>query len=170
LRRTRDSPRRAPYRNVATNSSPPTIENSTLSRESCPAFWVRKASSDSVAVRVTVVRSHIWPTKPSGEVPVHRAQAPSVAGATAYPKSAVLPGITRAAVIKLAKADGIEIKLQSIDINQLLEADEIFLTNSIMQVMPVCRIERKAIGQDKPGPMAQKLSAHFAELVKRELL
>jgi branched-chain amino acid aminotransferase len=82
----------------------------------------------------------------------------TVAASTAYPKSAVLPGITRAAVIELAKAAGIEVRLQSIDVSQLLDADEIFLTNSIMQVMPVCRIERKAIGDDKPGPVTTRLA------------
>jgi branched-subunit amino acid aminotransferase/4-amino-4-deoxychorismate lyase len=42
-------------------------------------------------------------------------------------------------------------------VNDLLEADEVFITNSIMLVMPVCRIERKAIGDDKPGPITRQL-------------
>jgi branched-subunit amino acid aminotransferase/4-amino-4-deoxychorismate lyase len=88
-----------------------------------------------------------------------------VATATAYPKSAVLPGVTRAAVIELAQAEGIAVRFQSIDVSQLLDADEVFLTNSIMQVMPVCRIERKAIGDDKPGPLTQKLAAMYAKAV-----
>jgi branched-subunit amino acid aminotransferase/4-amino-4-deoxychorismate lyase len=50
------------------------------------------------------------------------------------------------------------VRRESIDINQLLDADEVFLTNSIMQVMPVCRIERRAIGEDKPGPITGRLS------------
>ena len=79
--------------------------------------------------------------------------------------SVVLPGVTRAAVMELAKAEGIETRLERIDVNQLLDADEIFLTNSIMQVMPVCRIERKAIGDDKPGPVTRRL----AELLAAEI-
>lgn len=73
--------------------------------------------------------------------------------------SAVLPGITRAAVLEIAATKGIEAKLEHIDVNQLLEADEVFLTNSIMQVMPVCRIERKQIGDDKPGAITTALAA-----------
>ena len=71
--------------------------------------------------------------------------------------SAVLPGVTRAAILELAKSAGIETRLERIDVNQLLDADEIFLTNSIMQVMPVCRIERKPIGDEKPGAVTRRL-------------
>jgi branched-chain amino acid aminotransferase len=76
---------------------------------------------------------------------------PAIRDPMPYPKSAVLPGITRAAVIEVARQARIDVELTRIDVNQLLEADEVFLTNSIMQVMPVCRIERRAIGSDKPG-------------------
>jgi branched-chain amino acid aminotransferase len=76
--------------------------------------------------------------------------------------SSVLPGITRAAVMEIAARQGIEIHTEPIDVNQLLDADEIFLTNSIMQIMPVCRIERKAIGNDKPGPVTLDLSNRLA--------
>jgi branched-chain amino acid aminotransferase len=87
-----------------------------------------------------------------------------VAEATKYPRSAVLPGITRAAVLEIAAREGISVQLASIDVNQVLEADEVFVTNSIMGVMPVCRIERAAIGADKPGPITQRLAAAFASL------
>jgi branched-subunit amino acid aminotransferase/4-amino-4-deoxychorismate lyase len=63
--------------------------------------------------------------------------------------------------MEIAVRQGIEIHTEPIDVNQLLDADEIFLTNSIMQIMPVCRIERKAIGQDKPGPITLDLSARL---------
>ena len=80
--------------------------------------------------------------------------------------SVVLPGVTRAAVLELAKAAGIETRLVRINVNQLLDADEIFLTNSIMQVMPVCRIERKAIGDDKPGPVTTQLANALADAIE----
>lgn len=84
-----------------------------------------------------------------------------------YPKSAVLPGITRAAVLELTRSAGIEAQTASINVNQLLEADECFLTNSVMQVMPVCRIERHAFGNDRPGPVTQRLAADLATLIAR---
>jgi branched-chain amino acid aminotransferase len=45
----------------------------------------------------------------------------------------------------------------------LLDADEAFVTNSIMGVMPVCRIERKVIGDDRPGPITMQLAAEYAK-------
>ncbi len=89
----------------------------------------------------------------------------AVAEATTYPKSNVLPGVTRGAVIDIAKDIGIDVQYAAIDVNQLLDADEIFLTNSIMGVMPVCRIERTPIGADKPGPVTRRLAAAYAEAV-----
>jgi branched-chain amino acid aminotransferase len=78
----------------------------------------------------------------------------------------VLPGIVRAKVIELAKSAGVDVRLERIDVNQLLDADEIFLTNSIMQVMPVCRIERRAIGDDKPGPVTTQLGNALAAAIE----
>jgi branched-subunit amino acid aminotransferase/4-amino-4-deoxychorismate lyase len=48
----------------------------------------------------------------------------------------------------------------------LLDADECFLTNSIMRLMPVCRIERRALGQDKPGEITRKLTDAFSTLAE----
>lgn len=77
---------------------------------------------------------------------------------TPYAKSNVLPGITRGAVIERAKGAGIEVVTRGLTITDLLEADEVFLTNSIMGVMPVCRVERRAVGSEKPGEMTRRLA------------
>lgn len=92
----------------------------------------------------------------------------TIAETTPYPRSAVLPGITRAAVIELATGAGITVKPAALTVNDLLDADEVFLTNSMMQVMPVGRVERKAIGSDKPGEMTLRLSALLAEDIERQ--
>ena len=77
---------------------------------------------------------------------------------TSYPKSNVLPGITRQAVLEIAAELGAPIVKQALAINDLLEADEVFLTNSVMDVMPVCHVEKKMIGSGSPGPMTRQLS------------
>jgi branched-chain amino acid aminotransferase len=110
---------------------------------------------------VFVVKNGVLMTPPTNA----ELRDPAVAAESRYPKSAVLPGVTRAAVIEIAKSESIEVRLASIDVNQLLEADEIFITNSIMQVMPICRIERRAIGGDKPGPITLKLTSAYSEMV-----
>jgi branched-chain amino acid aminotransferase len=88
---------------------------------------------------------------------------PAVSVATPYAGSNVLPGVTRGAIIELAQRLNVAIRHRAIDVSALLDADEVFITNSIMQVMPVCRIERRAIGDDKPGPMTMQLSGDYAE-------
>jgi branched-subunit amino acid aminotransferase/4-amino-4-deoxychorismate lyase len=92
---------------------------------------------------------------------------PEVAQSVPYPKSNVLPGVTRAAVIGLARDAHIEVQTAAADVNRLLGADEMFLTNSIMGVMPVCRIEQKAIGNDQPGPITLQLANLLRERMER---
>jgi branched-subunit amino acid aminotransferase/4-amino-4-deoxychorismate lyase len=94
---------------------------------------------------------------------------PAIAAATPYARAAALPGITREAVLELAKSAGIEVQILGLTINDLLAADEAFLTNSIMRIMPVCRVERKALGEDKPGAITQSLSTAYVDLVASNL-
>ena len=80
----------------------------------------------------------------------------------------VLPGVTRAAVIEVAGAGGIPVEERPLTINDLLEADEVFLTSTTMEVMPVARIEKHTIADDRPGPISRRLLQLFRELVARE--
>jgi branched-chain amino acid aminotransferase len=82
--------------------------------------------------------------------------------ATPYPASNVLPGVTRGAILDYARAAQIEVRFAAIDVNQLLDADEVFLTNSIMGVMPICRLEQKVLGDDKPGAITKQMMAQLA--------
>jgi branched-chain amino acid aminotransferase len=92
-----------------------------------------------------------------------------VAKQTAYPKSSVLPGIMRGAVLDVARQSNVDVKLGSITINDLLDADEVFVTNSIMEIMPICRIERRVIGEDKPGPVTRQLTKALRDLISAEM-
>jgi branched-chain amino acid aminotransferase len=80
----------------------------------------------------------------------------------------VLPGITRATVIELAIALGIPVREQAVTLPELVEADEVFLTNSLMEVIPVVRVERQAIGNEKPGETTAQLHQAYGELVESE--
>jgi branched-chain amino acid aminotransferase len=85
-------------------------------------------------------------------------------------RSAVLPGVTRQAVVELAIQQKVDLAATPLTIDDLLGADEVFLTNSVMGLMPVCRIERKAIGNDRPGPVFRKLSEAYEEHVRTSLM
>jgi branched-chain amino acid aminotransferase len=92
---------------------------------------------------------------------------PAVAKECPYPRSNVLPGITRQAILDMAAANGIPVRIAAININQLLEADDVFLTNSAMQVMPASRVEKHVIGEGKPGELTRRLTSLFEEEVAR---
>ena len=73
----------------------------------------------------------------------------------------ILPGVTRAAVLKAARLNGIEVKTGAITQAQLAGASEVFVTNALRGVMPV-----QAIGDSPvacaPGPVARLLAAALA--------
>jgi len=80
----------------------------------------------------------------------------------------VLAGVARKAVCRIAVDNSIELVEKDLYINDVLGADEILLTNVIMQVMPVNSVEKHTVGEGKVGPMARKLKKFFDELVERE--
>ena len=92
---------------------------------------------------VFLVKNGVLITPPT---PLELRDDQPLAAAVPYPRSNVLPGVTPHVVIELAERGGVTFRPTAIDVDQLLEADELFLTNSIMGVMPVCRLERHAIG------------------------
>jgi len=81
---------------------------------------------------------------------------PAIKESCPYTRSNVLPGVTRAAVIEDAATLDIAVQRKALTISDLLEADEIFVTNSVMGVMPVVRIERKPVGDEQPGRLTRE--------------
>jgi len=71
--------------------------------------------------------------------------------------SPVLPGCTRAAVLLWAEGTGVPVERANLAIDDVLAADEIFLTNSSWGVMPVVRVERHQVGAGVPGPVARAM-------------
>ncbi len=80
----------------------------------------------------------------------------------------VLPGIARGVVLEIARNNGIAVQECRLTINDILDADEVLLTNAIMQVMPVIRVEKHDIGDARVGPMARRLLQAYRELVQTE--
>ncbi|MDG2021984.1 MAG: aminotransferase class IV [Phycisphaerales bacterium] len=73
--------------------------------------------------------------------------------------SPVLPGVVRAEVLGWAAGEGRLVERKMVDINAVLEADEVLLTNSSWGVLPVTGVEREQIGDGTPGPVARSLRA-----------
>lgn len=81
--------------------------------------------------------------------------------------SGILPGITRSTVIELAQTENIPIEIRRVKAEELDEADEIFLTSSIMEVIPVRMINGRTVGNDveTPGVITVKLRELYREIV-----
>jgi branched-chain amino acid aminotransferase len=80
----------------------------------------------------------------------------------------VLPGIARKAVCRLAKEQSVELVEKDLYIGDLLDAQEVFLTNVIMEILPVINIEKHTVGEGKVGPVTRRLRESFLEMIERE--
>lgn len=78
----------------------------------------------------------------------------------------ILEGITRNEVIKIAKKQGIIVEETIFTRYDLFIADEVFLTGSAAELIPVIKIDDRTIADGKPGPIYAKLLAGFREVVK----
>jgi branched-chain amino acid aminotransferase len=73
----------------------------------------------------------------------------------------LLDGITRMIVIRLARELDIHVEEGRYTVDQLYRADECFLTNTSMEIMPVTSVDRRPVGDGKPGPFTLKLKEQF---------
>jgi len=79
-----------------------------------------------------------------------------------------LVGVTRGAVMELARGQGIEVEERVMTPLNLYTADECFLTGSAAEVIAVVKMDGRVIGAGSPGPVTRRLSAALHELTKTE--
>jgi D-alanine transaminase len=80
----------------------------------------------------------------------------------------ILKGVTRDLVLRLAKRRKIPVKESMLRPKDLLSADESFITNTTMEIMPVTTIDRKTIRKGFPGPVTAALhQAYQKEVLAR---
>ncbi|MEK7846172.1 MAG: aminotransferase class IV, partial [Nitrospinota bacterium] len=84
-------------------------------------------------------------------------------------KDGILPGVTRGIVIALAKRLSVKTTETSLTKTDLINSKEAFLTNSIMEVAPLLRIEDKLIGNGKPGALTKRLQKAYKDKVIKGL-
>jgi D-alanine transaminase len=90
--------------------------------------------------------------------------APGGAIVTRPLSTAILPGITRLSVMRLAAEQGLSIDERPFSLEEAYGAAEAFLTSASSFVMPVVSIDGRAIGNGRPGPMARRLRALYLEM------
>jgi branched-chain amino acid aminotransferase len=74
----------------------------------------------------------------------------------------ILLGITRDAVIEIASGMGIEVKIGSLTLDDLLTADEAFFTGTAVEVAAIDELEGKKIGRAVPGPVTKRIQKAFS--------
>ncbi len=80
----------------------------------------------------------------------------------------ILPGITRQAVLDVADQSGIPVALKSFTAEDIYCAEEVFLTNSRIEILPVRIADDRTIGESGPGTMTRFLHAEFLKTVEGE--
>ena len=80
----------------------------------------------------------------------------------------ILPGITRAVVLELAASQNIKCEERPVPADDFLGADEIFLTNTLMEVMPVVKVNKTKIGDGRPGKITSALALAYKDLTQNE--
>ncbi len=79
-----------------------------------------------------------------------------------------LKGITRGAIIELAKSKKIPFEERILTRHDLFNADEVFLTGTAAEVIPVVKIDGRIIGTGKPGKITESLRSAFRALTRRD--
>lgn len=85
-------------------------------------------------------------------------------------QSNILRGITRAAVMKLIEAEGLELDERAFSVEEVKRAREAFYTSATGFVMPAVSIDGARIGDGKPGPIATKLRTLYLDQARDEAI
>jgi branched-chain amino acid aminotransferase len=80
----------------------------------------------------------------------------------------VLPGITRATVLEIAKDAGLKATEGMLRPEDMIRSDEVFLTNSTVEILPVVTVNNERIGTGLPGTVSRTLHRAYRELVRKE--
>jgi D-alanine transaminase len=79
----------------------------------------------------------------------------------------ILPGITYDLVLELARANALPVEVRRVPVAELFEADEVWLSSSTKEVLPVTRVDGRAVGGGKPGPLYARMYRLFQDYKAR---
>lgn len=77
----------------------------------------------------------------------------------------ILMGITRDAAIEIAREIGLPVQAKSLELDDLLNADEAFFTGTAAEITPIREVDTRVIGSGKRGPVTAKIQETFFEAV-----
>ncbi|MBF0253863.1 MAG: branched-chain-amino-acid transaminase [Candidatus Omnitrophica bacterium] len=80
----------------------------------------------------------------------------------------LLKGITRQCVMELGVARGMEVREEVLTRHDIFNADEVFLTGTAAEIVPIVKVDNRTIGAGRPGPVTAGLLEAFHDLTRRE--
>lgn len=86
------------------------------------------------------------------------------------PAKVCLPGITRQVVLDLATETDLDVVVAPLSLDDLVQADEAFLTSSLAEIVPIRSIDGASIGSCVPGPWTERLTNTYRQQVLKETI
>jgi D-alanine transaminase len=80
---------------------------------------------------------------------------------TAPANNYILPSITRAATLAICRDNSIPCRASPVFVEDLVTASELFLAGTTYEIMPIVRVDGRAVGGGRPGPVARRLFGLF---------
>lgn len=81
----------------------------------------------------------------------------------------ILPGVTRAVTLEVAATQGVAVEERALTLEELLEAEEAFVTASTRELVPLVRVDGRPVGEGVPGPLTRALHEGYRAEVRREV-
>jgi D-alanine transaminase len=120
---------------------------------------LRQAAADQGAIEAVLIRDgHVTEASTSNVFLVKDGRI-----ATPPKDNLILPGITYDLVLELARARGLPIEVRPIAEAELATADELWLSSSTKEVLPVTRLDGRPVGNGRPGPMYARMFAIYQD-------
>jgi len=82
-------------------------------------------------------------------------------------KAGIVEGITRQVVLELSRLSGLTVVEGEFSKEEIERSDEIFLTSSTREIVPIVSVDGKPVGEGRPGPVARKLLKAYRDEVQR---
>jgi len=78
----------------------------------------------------------------------------------------ILPGVTRDLALELARAHGLACEERAVTESELRNAEELMLSSSTKELLPITRLDGKPVGSGKPGPLHARLHALYQDYIR----
>ena len=79
-------------------------------------------------------------------------------------EAGILPGVTRRVIIDLASSLGIKVAQEAVSVERLLNAEEVFITNSVIEIMPIASVDGRTVGAGSRGKVTERIAEGYKKL------